>query len=140
MKDEIKLAIDIFKQIDLDTDVGGCHNCPKKGEDKTCIGCLNNAKDKLLNCITNLQEDLKSIKENYKIQLEYDKDLEKRFDSLLEAHKICDEEEQEKQERIGKAIEYIQNRIEDINNGGNEHDYRNLNEILNILQGSDTNE
>ena len=58
MNDEIKEILDIFKQVDLEVDVGGCSNCPRiKNKNRTCIGCLNNAKDKLLDYITNLQEE-----------------------------------------------------------------------------------
>ena len=53
--EKIKEILEIFKQVDLEQEVGGCYNCPKKDKDKICIGCLNNAKDKLLDYITNLQ-------------------------------------------------------------------------------------
>lgn len=83
--------------------------------------------------ITNLQEKLKSIKENYKIQLEYDKDLEKRFNSLLEAHKKCDELEQEKQERIDKAVELVKENFMGMG-------YMEVDKLFNILKGSDNSE
>ena len=57
MNDEIKEILEIFKQVDLEQEVGGCYNCPKKDKDKICIGCLNNAKDKLLDYITDLQQE-----------------------------------------------------------------------------------
>ena len=38
------------------------------------------------------------------------------------------------QERIDKAIEYIEHRQEDINNGGNEHEYKSNEFIKNILK------
>lgn len=39
--------------------------------------------------------------------------------------------------RINKAIEYIEHRQEDINNGGNEHEYKSNEFIMNILKGED---
>ena len=57
MNKEIKEILEIFKQVDLEQEIGGCYNCPKKDKDKTCIGCLNNAKDKLLDYINNLQQE-----------------------------------------------------------------------------------
>jgi len=63
MNKEIKEILEIFKQVDLEQDVGGCYNCPKKDKDKTCIGCLNNAKDKLLDYITNLEQENEKLKE-----------------------------------------------------------------------------
>ena len=65
MTNEIKEILDIFKQVDLETDVGGCSNCPRrKDKNRTCVGCLNNAKDKLLDYITNLQEEDERLKLN----------------------------------------------------------------------------
>jgi len=53
-----KLAIKILKQASLETTVGACEKCPRKDKNKTCIGCLDNAKCILLNYIDNLQSKI----------------------------------------------------------------------------------
>ena len=85
--EELRKALEIFKQVDLEQEVGGCYNCPKKDKDKTCIGCLNNAKDKLLDYITNLEEEI---------------------ERQSKAQVILDDEITERDTRIDKAIEYIE--------------------------------
>lgn len=40
-------------------------------------------------------------------------------------------------ERINKTLEFINHRQEDINNGGNEHEYRSNEFIVKILKGED---
>ena len=116
-------------------------------------------KRKLEDYITNLQEENERLKHNDQTNIKWHLELVQENEKLKEENKqlkkkikiewLSDEgkyqyaidcivlEMDKLEERIDKVIEYIQNRIEDINNGGNEHDYRNLNEILNILQGSD---
>lgn len=79
MNKEIKEILEIFKQVDLEQEVGGCYYCPKKDKDKTCIGCLNNAKDKLLDYINNLQQEkekaIEYIENNSLYDIEYDEDI-----------------------------------------------------------------
>jgi len=53
-----KLAIEILKQASLETTVGACEKCPRKDKNKTCIGCLDNAKCILLNYTDNLQSKI----------------------------------------------------------------------------------
>ena len=51
-----KLAIKIFKQFDFEIEM--CEKCPRKKEkERTCIGCLENAKEILLNYIEQLQQE-----------------------------------------------------------------------------------
>ncbi|MBO7526482.1 MAG: hypothetical protein J6T74_01140 [Clostridia bacterium] len=72
MTNEIKEILDIFKQVDLETDVGGCSNCPRrKDKNRTCVGCLNNAKDKLLDYITNLQEENERLTDLYRRTIDH---------------------------------------------------------------------
>ena len=53
-----KIAIEILKQANIETTVGCCEKCPRKDKNKTCIGCLDDAKDILLNHINNLQSKI----------------------------------------------------------------------------------
>jgi len=111
MNKEIKEILKIFKQVDLE-EVGGCYNCPKKDKDKTCIGCLNNAKDKLLDYITDLEKENKEL-----------------LDKVRDRDKLIVENIQLKRDRIDKAIKFIKT-----------HDlYHPTNEVilLTILKGSD---
>lgn len=64
-------------------------------------------------------------------------DLQKRFNSLLEAHKICDEEEQEKQERIDKATGIANERINYCYQKNDKEQLESWEEIFDTLQGSD---
>ena len=56
-------AIEIFKQVELQETTGCCEKCPIKEKDKTCIGCLEKAKDILLNHTSNLQSNWNSLRE-----------------------------------------------------------------------------
>ena len=61
-----ELAIKIFKQFDFEINM--CEKCPRKKEkERTCIGCLDNAKESLLNYIEQLQQENKELKEQLKI-------------------------------------------------------------------------
>ena len=60
-----KLAMEILKQATIETTTGACEKCPRKDKNKTCIGCLNEAKDKALleierlnNIINELEEEI----------------------------------------------------------------------------------
>ncbi len=53
-----KIAIEILKQANIETTVGCCEKCPRKDKNKTCIGCLDDAKNILLNYIDNLQSKI----------------------------------------------------------------------------------
>ena len=51
-----KLAVEIFKQLDFEIEM--CEKCPRKNEkERICIGCLDNAKESLLNYIEQLQQE-----------------------------------------------------------------------------------
>ena len=92
MNEEIKEILEIFKQVDLEPEAGGCYNCPKKDKDKTCIGCLNNAKDKLLDYITNLQQENERLS---RIVTDYDETLgrvENEYEKLREKNKMLQED------------------------------------------------
>ena len=59
-----ELAIKIFKQASLTAEVAGCVQCPRKNEMKhTCISCLDNAKESLLDYIEQLQQENEKLKE-----------------------------------------------------------------------------
>ena len=83
MTNEIKEILDIFKQVDLEADVGGCSNCPRKDKNKTCIGCLNNAKDKLLDYITNLQEENERYKKIFEGKERFSKIMPDDMDFIV---------------------------------------------------------
>lgn len=51
----------------------------------------------------------------------------------LEIMSEIEKENKRLQERIDKSIEYIKNKQEDINNGGNDMSYRQLTVLLEIL-------
>jgi len=126
MNDEIKEILEIFKQVDLEPEAGGCYNCPKKDKDKTCIGCLNNAKDKLLDYITNLQQENELLKIENK---EFKKRLKKQVYVSLEQSKI-----------IEKAVEYIKENAWYMNKDDEEIlDRVGIEGLLDILNG-DNNE
>ena len=120
MTNEIKEILDIFKQVDLETDVGGCSNCPRKDKNKTCIGCLNNAKDKLLDYITNLQQ------ENERLKKQYAKEEKKLFHD----NEIL-------QQRIDKAIEYVEKYWQKSYLLGTWEFFGSGDELLNILRGDE---
>ena len=53
------LAIKIFEQCDIEEDVGRCKNCPRHDDPfHICPGCLNAAKDSLLNYIKLLENQV----------------------------------------------------------------------------------
>ena len=110
MNDEIKEILEIFKQVDLEPEAGGCYNCPKKDKDKTCIGCLNDAKDKLLDYITNLQKENERLKTKTKEQ-----------SLLLIDYQDMEQKLEDYKSRIEKAVEYINKKWE-------EHTYYERNE------------
>ena len=59
------------------------------------------------------------------------------YKELIVKYNIMKENAETLAKRIDKAIEYIEHRQEDINNGGNEHEYKSNEFIINILKGSD---
>ena len=79
MNEEIKEAIGILKQANIETTTGCCEKCPVKNKNKTCIGCLDDAKKLLLNYITNLQEENQKLN---KIIDELERWLEEIQDSI----------------------------------------------------------
>ena len=90
-----KLAIEILKQASLETTTGACENCPRKDKNKTCIGCLDDAKDILLNHIDNLQfkidkaieilnDGLKQLDERNRCEVYSEEYLENARDILKE--------------------------------------------------------
>ena len=56
---------------------------------------------------------------------------------LLKAVERRDKKIKELKERINKTLEFIDHRQEDINNGGNEHEYRSNEFIVKILKGEE---
>ncbi len=60
------LAIEIFKQATLETTTGACEKCPRKDKNKTCIGCLDNAKEQVLLEIERLNNIINEL--NYGIK------------------------------------------------------------------------
>lgn len=132
MTNEIKEILDIFKQVDLEADVGGCSNCPrKKDKNRTCIGCLNNAKDKLLDYITNLQNEIFDLKDT----IQNKNDCIGAYECIIE----------DRDKRIDKAVEYI-NKFESIKAyyeyeecGYTEYNYDEdfKQDLLNILRGDE---
>lgn len=70
-----ELAIKILKQVDLENCDLCCENCPKKDKNKTCIGCLNEAKEIILD---NLQQKEK----NNKKALEYLENIDANYWNL----------------------------------------------------------
>lgn len=56
------LAIEILKQATIETTVGACEKCPRKDKNKSCIGCLDKAKE---NVLVQLQQKENIIKEIY---------------------------------------------------------------------------
>ena len=62
-----ELAIKIFKQFDFEIEI--CEKCPRKKEkERTCIGCLENAKESLLNYIEQLQQENEELKKQIEIK------------------------------------------------------------------------
>ena len=86
-----KIAIEILKQASLETTTGACENCPRKDKNKTCIGCLDEAKecvlleiDRLNNVIHKAIEYIEIETENINnlIVVSEDFDIEKVLDIL----------------------------------------------------------
>lgn len=64
------------------------------------------------------------------------KQIEELYKVIDNKDKIINEQVlkiEDLQQRINKAIEYIKNKQEDINNGGNDMSYRQLTTLLEIL-------
>lgn len=101
---------------------------------------MNDLEKKSIECLKNMPIEETTYQVARNVVLDYITDLEKRFNSLLEAHKICDEEEQEKQERIDKAIGFIKNTKVVSYEQDEVYLFKDIPEgydLLNILQGSD---
>ena len=60
-------------------------------------------------------------------------DLQQRFNYLMEAHKICDEDNERLDNRINKVIDYINKILRD----GYEIDKTKLIKVLDMLKGVD---
>ena len=58
-----ELAIEILKQATLETTTGACETCPRKDKNKTCIGCLDEAKENILNQLQQKENIIKEVRE-----------------------------------------------------------------------------
>ena len=83
---------------------------------------------------TNEEEEL--VEEIERLNKDND-DLQNRFNSLMEAHKICDEENERLNNIINKAIEYIEQESEHINNLLVISEDFDIEIVLDILKGVD---
>lgn len=61
-----ELAIEILKQATLETTTGACEKCPRKDKNKTCIGCLDEAKEKALGNLHQKENIIKEVREYIK--------------------------------------------------------------------------
>lgn len=64
-----ELALKILEQANIEEEVGCCEKCPRKDKNKTCIGCLNEAKENILNQLQLKENETKNAKnkaEHYK--------------------------------------------------------------------------
>lgn len=61
-----ELAIEILKQATIDTTIGACEKCPRKDKNKTCIGCLDEAKGKVLDNLQQKENIIKEVREYIK--------------------------------------------------------------------------
>ena len=83
-----ELAIEILKQATIETTTGACKKCPRKDKNKTCIGCLDEAKEKILLEVERLGNELQvQIEDNTRLN-EYievqDKKLEQKENIIKE--------------------------------------------------------
>lgn len=75
-------------------------------------------------------------KKHSKILLDYIKELQERFNALMEAHKIADELNNIYEDRIDRAIEYIEEYQRKIWLDKNIY-IEDYDDLINILKGSD---
>ena len=73
-----ELAIEILKQATLETTVGACEKCPRKDKNKTCIGCLDTAREKVLEQLQQKENIIEEVREYIKPTGQYLEDI-KRF-------------------------------------------------------------
>ena len=96
--------------------------------------------NKLLDYITNLQEKIDQYENPDDMGLFYmwlDTKAKDKIKKLQEENEKLLKKSYSDDVRITKATEYINDRVEDINNGGNESEYRSIVYINKILQGED---
>ena len=58
-----ELAIEILKQATIETTTGACEKCPRKDKNKSCIGCLDKAKENVLNQLQQKENIIKEVRE-----------------------------------------------------------------------------
>ena len=58
-----ELSIEILKQATLGATTGACEKCPRKDKNKTCIGCLDKAKKKVLDDLQQKDNIIKEVRE-----------------------------------------------------------------------------
>ena len=93
-----ELAIEILKQATIETTTGACEKCPRKDKNKTCIGCLDEAKEKILLEVERLGNELQvQIEDNTRLN-EYIKEQDQKL--------------QQKENIIKEVREYIENNDE----------------------------
>ena len=69
-----ELAIEILKQATIDTITGSCEKCPRKDKNKTCIGCLDEAKENILNQLQQKENIIKEARKEVRIYEEQSND------------------------------------------------------------------
>ena len=71
-----EIAIDVLKQATIETTTGCCKKCPIKDKNKTCIGCLDEAKEIVLNQLQQKENIIKEVREyieSYMPNYDFDK-------------------------------------------------------------------
>ena len=90
-----ELAVEILKQATIETTTGACEKCPRKDKNKTCIGCLDEAKEIILSEVERLDNELQvQIEDNTRLN-EYIEEQDKKL--------------QQKENIIKEVREYIEN-------------------------------
>ena len=89
-----ELAIEIFKQATIETTTGACEKCPRKDKSKTCMGCLDEAKEKILSEVERLGNELQiQIEDNTRLNEyieEQDKKLQQKENIIKEVREILE--------------------------------------------------
>lgn len=85
-----ELAIEILKQATIEITTGACEKCPRKDKNKTCIGCLDEAKEKILSEVERLGNELQvQIEDNTRLNEyieEQDQKLQQKENILKEIY------------------------------------------------------
>lgn len=104
MKDEIKEILDKMERLIVYGQYNAYYDLEKQ----------------LLDYITNLQEELDGIKDNFKIQLEYDEELENKITNLQEENEslkeLCDKYEKEHSTTFNEWKETITDKYQTLKN------------------------